>query len=71
VRSPTTYAFSSSLADHDHSALSVYSIKKGMQTYARQGGTSTIFVHDNILHPISAEDREERPQHQTGCSTSS
>ena len=31
-----------------------------MQTYARQGGTSTIFVHDDGLQLISAEDREER-----------
>ncbi|KAF9782477.1 glycosyl transferase family group 2-domain-containing protein [Thelephora terrestris] len=41
-------------------ALSVYSIKKAMQTYARQGGTSTIFVHDDGLQLISPEDREER-----------
>lgn len=31
-----------------------------MQTYARQGGTSTIFVHDDGLRLISSEDREER-----------
>jgi len=31
-----------------------------MQTYARQGGTSTIFVHDDGLQLISAEDREDR-----------
>ena len=47
-------------ADRKHSAPSVYSIKKAMQTYARQGGTSTIFVHDDGLRLVSAEDREER-----------
>jgi len=31
-----------------------------MQTYARQGGTSTIFVHDDGLQLINSEDREER-----------
>ena len=31
-----------------------------MQTYARQGGTSTIFIHDDGLQLISVEDREER-----------
>lgn len=32
-----------------------------MQTYARQGGTSTIFVHDDGLQSsISPEEREER-----------
>ena len=31
-----------------------------MQTYARQGGTSTIFVHDDGLQLINAEDREAR-----------
>jgi hypothetical protein len=36
------------------------SIKKAMQTYARQGGTSTIFVHDDGLQLISDKDREER-----------
>ena len=49
-----------SLADRKHSAPSVYSIKKAMQTYARQGGTSTIFIHDDGLRSISTEDREER-----------
>jgi hypothetical protein len=57
---PTNNLSNSSLADHKHSALSVYSIKKAMQTYARQGGTSTIFVHDDGLQLISPEDREER-----------
>ncbi len=36
------------------------SIKKAMQTYARQGGTSTIFVHDDGLQLISEADRQER-----------
>lgn len=31
-----------------------------MQTYARQGGTSAIFVCDDGLQLISEEDREER-----------
>ena len=31
-----------------------------MQTYARQGGTSSIFVHDDGLQLISESDREER-----------
>jgi cellulose synthase/poly-beta-1,6-N-acetylglucosamine synthase-like glycosyltransferase len=43
-------------------ALSVYSLKKAMQTYARQGGTSAIFVHDDGLQLISAEEREKRIQ---------
>jgi hypothetical protein len=36
------------------------SIKKAMQTYARQGGTSSIFVHDDGLQLISEADRNER-----------
>jgi len=36
------------------------SIKKAMQTYARQGGTSSIFVHDDGLQLIPESDREER-----------
>ncbi|KAE9389013.1 hypothetical protein BT96DRAFT_1003645 [Gymnopus androsaceus JB14] len=43
-------------------ALSVYSLKKAMQTYARQGGTSSIFVHDDGLQLISPEEREKRIQ---------
>ncbi|KAI0287145.1 glycosyl transferase family group 2-domain-containing protein [Russula brevipes] len=39
---------------------SIMSIKKAMQTYARQGGTSSIFVHDDGLQLISENDREER-----------
>ncbi|KAH9927699.1 glycosyl transferase family group 2-domain-containing protein [Fomitopsis serialis] len=41
-------------------APSVYSLKKAMQTYARQGGTSSIFVHDDGLQLISEEDRQAR-----------
>ena len=36
------------------------SIKKAMQTYARQGGTSSIFIHDDGLQIISEEQRQER-----------
>lgn len=39
---------------------SVYYLKKAMQTYARQGGTSSIFIHDDGLQLISEEDRAER-----------
>ncbi|KAG6911398.1 hypothetical protein DXG01_016495 [Tephrocybe rancida] len=39
---------------------SVFSIKKAMQTYARQGGTSAIFICDDGLQLISEADREER-----------
>src|SRR5260370_3970656 len=35
-------------------------IKKGMQSYARQGGTSSIFVHDDGLQLIPESDHEER-----------
>jgi hypothetical protein len=31
-----------------------------MQTYARQGGTSAIFVHDDGLQLISEEERQKR-----------
>ncbi|KAH9986844.1 glycosyl transferase family group 2-domain-containing protein [Russula vinacea] len=41
-------------------APSIMSIKKAMQTYARQGGTSSIFVHDDGLQLIPEPDREER-----------
>ncbi|KAF9813569.1 hypothetical protein IEO21_05501 [Rhodonia placenta] len=41
-------------------APSVYSLKKAMQTYARQGGTSSIFVHDDGLQLVSEADRAER-----------
>ncbi|KAF5353817.1 hypothetical protein D9758_010571 [Tetrapyrgos nigripes] len=39
---------------------SVISLKKAMQTYARQGGTSSIFVHDDGLQLISSLEREKR-----------
>ncbi|KAG0701465.1 glycosyl transferase family group 2-domain-containing protein [Suillus ampliporus] len=39
---------------------SVYSLKKAMQTYARQGGTSSIFVHDDGLQLLSEKERAER-----------
>ena len=60
MRPLTNDPFNQSLTDRAHSAPSVYSIKKAMQTYARQGGTSTIFVNDDGLQLISVEDREER-----------
>ncbi|KAJ7058515.1 glycosyl transferase family group 2-domain-containing protein [Mycena amicta] len=41
-------------------APSVFSIKKAMQTYARQGGTSSIFVHDDGLQTLSEEERSKR-----------
>ncbi|KII90397.1 hypothetical protein PLICRDRAFT_52136 [Plicaturopsis crispa FD-325 SS-3] len=41
-------------------APSVFSLKKAMQTYARQGGTSAIFVHDDGLQLISEDEREAR-----------
>ncbi|KAF8201059.1 glycosyl transferase family group 2-domain-containing protein [Mycena galopus ATCC 62051] len=41
-------------------APSIESLKKAMQTYARQGGTSTIFVNDDGLRLLSAPDRDER-----------
>ena len=31
-----------------------------MQSYARQGGTSSIFIHDDGLQLISAEERVKR-----------
>jgi hypothetical protein len=36
------------------------SIKKAMQTYDRQGGSSSIFVHDDGLQLLSETDRQER-----------
>jgi hypothetical protein len=41
-------------------APSFESLKKAMQTYARQGGTSTIFVNDDGLRLLPAADRDER-----------
>jgi hypothetical protein len=43
-----------------YSGPSVYSLKKAMQTYARQGGTSAIFVNDDGLQLLSPEERDER-----------
>ncbi|KAJ8508325.1 hypothetical protein ONZ45_g9380 [Pleurotus djamor] len=39
---------------------SIYSLKKAMQTYARQGGTSTIFINDDGLRVLPEADRDER-----------
>ncbi|KAI6133008.1 glycosyl transferase family group 2-domain-containing protein [Pisolithus croceorrhizus] len=41
-------------------APSVFSLKKAMQSYARQGGTSTIFIHDDGLQLIPENERSER-----------
>ncbi|KAF9231887.1 glycosyl transferase family group 2-domain-containing protein [Melanogaster broomeanus] len=41
-------------------APSVTFFKKAIQTYARQGGASSIFVHDDGLQIISEEEREAR-----------
>lgn len=40
----------------------MYSLKKAMQTYARQGGTSAILVHDDGLQIIPEQERKERIQ---------
>ncbi|KAJ6577934.1 glycosyl transferase family group 2-domain-containing protein [Mycena capillaripes] len=45
---------------HEVIAPSVLSVKKAMQTYARQGGTSAIFICDDGMQLISEEDRKER-----------
>ncbi|KAG6890188.1 hypothetical protein C0995_010893 [Termitomyces sp. Mi166 len=41
-------------------APSVFSLKKAMQTYARQGGTSAIFIHDDGLQIIDEAERQKR-----------
>lgn len=41
-------------------APSVFSLKKAMQSYARQGGTSTIFIHDDGLQLLPEKERLER-----------
>ncbi|KAF9530692.1 glycosyl transferase family group 2-domain-containing protein [Crepidotus variabilis] len=41
-------------------APSVFSLKKAMQTYARQGGTSAIFIHDDGLQSLGKEEQEKR-----------
>lgn len=43
-------------------APSIESVKKAMQTYARQGGTSSIMINDDGLQLLSEEDREARMQ---------
>ena len=43
-----------------YSTPSVVSLKKAMQTYARQGGTSSIFVHDDGLQLLDLPEREKR-----------
>ncbi|KAF8156338.1 glycosyl transferase family group 2-domain-containing protein [Mycena galopus ATCC 62051] len=45
---------------HEVIAPSVLSVKKAMQTYARQGGTSAIFICDDGMQLISEADRQER-----------
>ncbi|KAF9448412.1 hypothetical protein P691DRAFT_759933 [Macrolepiota fuliginosa MF-IS2] len=44
----------------DTISKSVYHIKKAMQTYARQGGTSSILVHEDGLQIVSEEERQKR-----------
>ncbi|KAJ7573930.1 glycosyl transferase family group 2-domain-containing protein [Mycena floridula] len=41
-------------------APSIYSIKTAMKTYARQGGTSAIFICEDGLQAISEEEQKER-----------
>ncbi|KAF8631461.1 hypothetical protein AX15_002398 [Amanita polypyramis BW_CC] len=41
-------------------APSIESLKRAMQTYARQGGTSTIFINDDGLRVINAAERDKR-----------
>ena len=41
-----------------HSAPCVYSLKKAMQTYRRQGRTSSIFVHEDGMQLLSEEERQ-------------
>ncbi|KAJ7678776.1 glycosyl transferase family group 2-domain-containing protein [Mycena rosella] len=41
-------------------APSVYSLKKAMHTYARQGGTSSIFVHEDGMQLVSSQERAKR-----------
>jgi cellulose synthase/poly-beta-1,6-N-acetylglucosamine synthase-like glycosyltransferase len=45
---------------HEVLAPSIESLKKCMQTYARQGGTSTIFINDDGLRVLDDEARDER-----------
>ena len=46
---PSTRWFLSFLTLFTFSAPSIASLKKAMQTYARQGGTSNIFINDDGL----------------------
>lgn len=41
-------------------SLSVFSVKRAMQTYARQGGTSAIFICDDGMQCIPETDQNER-----------
>jgi len=41
-------------------APSVFSVKKAMQTYARQGGTSAIFVCDDGMQVLKEKEQQER-----------
>ena len=43
-----------------HRAPSIRSLKKAMQTYARQGGTSAIFINDDGLRLLPPSERDER-----------
>lgn len=38
----------------------MYSLKKAMQTYSRQGGTSSIFINDDGLQLLSESERADR-----------
>ena len=42
------------------SAPSVESLKRAMQTYARQGGSSSIFINDDGLQILPPDKRAER-----------
>jgi hypothetical protein len=46
--------------NNNFSVPSIMLIKEAMHTYARQGGTSSIFVHYDELQLIPESDREER-----------
>ncbi|KAF5381647.1 hypothetical protein D9615_005482 [Tricholomella constricta] len=41
-------------------APSILSLKRAMQTYARQGGTSALFINDDGLRLLPSSDRAER-----------
>lgn len=55
LRPPSPYSLPT-----PHSMPSVFSIKKAMQTYALQGGTSAIMINDDGIQLISASEREDR-----------